>query len=72
MEEKRTSVFEKRTDLVRSRRRVMGAAIFTGEFDIAQIMVKAGLGIENIGFLSFFVFNNSQTFLKNIENISPV
>ncbi len=26
----------------------MGAAIFTGEYDIAQIMVKAGLGIAGL------------------------
>ncbi len=32
----------------------MGAAIFTGEYDIAVIMVKAGLGIAALVILVFF------------------
>ncbi|MPN46945.1 hypothetical protein SDC9_194544 [bioreactor metagenome] len=31
----------------------MGAAIFTGEYDIAQIMVKAGLGIAALLIVTF-------------------
>lgn len=39
----------------------MGAAIFTGEYDIAQIMVKAGLGI--IGLLIIVFSTVTTTFL---------
>jgi putative hydroxymethylpyrimidine transporter CytX len=39
----------------------MGAAIFTGEYDIAQIMVKAGLGI--VGLLIIVFSTVTTTFL---------
>ena len=39
----------------------MGAAIFTGEYDIAQIMVKAGLGI--VGLLIIIFSTVTTTFL---------
>lgn len=35
----------------------MGAAIYTGEYDIAQIMVKAGLGIA--GTVDHCIFNSN-------------
>ena len=39
----------------------MGAAIFTGEYDIAQIMVKTGLGV--VGLLSIVFSTVTTTFL---------
>ncbi len=36
----------------------MGAAIFTAESDIAQIMVKAGLGIAGLLIIVFYCYDN--------------
>lgn len=42
----------------------MGAAIFTGEYDIAQVMLKTGFGV--VGLLIIVFSTVTTTFLEHI------
>ena len=44
----------------------MGAAIYTGEYDIAQIMLKAGLGIAGLNFVGNAKYNEYKEESINI------